>query len=187
MLSQFGKASLLLTILKVSVVLRRCTWFLRLSVVVSVAFPSAALANFVVVNKSNSTVYVAIMQWVGMHFSGGYGSDSEHWMARGWHSVNPGEKGTILRGGTDNGWLYVRIESNRQPIIPVSSNGTGSMCISESGFLSKQYASDDKKGRDFYTLDIENGRQRRQGRCQDIGGHFETFWQMKANTTFTVN
>jgi hypothetical protein len=146
--------------------------------------------HFTVNNQTGNTLYVATARYVGLHFEGGFGSDVQHTLAYGWFEVKPYSSSLIYEGNTDDGTIWVRIESSDGAVrFPANYVSTRDLCTSNQRFRSRQNQediTDMNQGNDNIKLSVGDQNQL-QGSCSAVGGHYDTFWQLESvNTVLNI-
>jgi len=125
-----------------------------------------------------------------MRSSSGGGSTSSlavmthpSWVSKGWWSVNPGESKVVYETQTKGKSIYIRITSKSGVKVPKQFERIAEFCVSNQAYSSE---TEEAEPHSRFSLTIDGQSKQRGASCEQIGGHLESFWRMKANTNFTV-
>ncbi|MEG3904969.1 DUF1036 domain-containing protein [Microcoleus sp. B4-C5] len=146
--------------------------------------------SFTLINQSNEPLSVAYGEYIPMRSSSGGGSTSSlavmthpYWVSKGWWSVNPGESKVVYETQTKGKSIYIRITSKSGVKVPAQFERIAEFCVSNQAYSSQ---TEEAEPHSRFSLTID-GQSKRGSSCEQIGGHLESFWQMKAHTNFTIN
>lgn len=141
--------------------------------------------SFTIKNQSNEAVYFAygVYNPSTPNTSGLAVMNPAFWVSEGWWKVNPGESKIVYETKAKGQMIYIRIQARSGVKAPTRSEHTATFCVSDHG----AYTSKERDGGrpEFYLTVNDNSNH--GSSCEQIGGHSETFWQVKANTNFTIN
>ena len=144
--------------------------------------------SFTINNQSNETVFFAYAAYVpgSNSSSGGDGASlpvvtPPSWVSQGWWAINSHESKVVYETKNKGESIYIRIASSKGIKVPTGSNQTANFCHSNQPYRSQTIE------RPLQISLMINGISNRGSSCEQIGGHSETFWQIKANTNFTIN
>lgn len=138
---------------------------------------------FKVKNDSNFTVHFAYTEYKPSWSDQNMMFPAE-WISSGWYTINPGETRSVYETRRKGSKIYVRLQSaNGRVVVPNNHTNMTDFCSSQSRYNSRV-------GVNGHNLSIQIGDAPSRGgansSCSEIGGEMNTFWQLPANTTFTV-
>lgn len=142
---------------------------------------------FHIKNESNASVYFAYIEYQAERGNDLNSIDPAQWYSQGWWTINPGETRSVYETRSRGSKIYVRIESSNGGVLtPTSYTDVTDFCSSHQKYSSWKSARSSNGRYPDLSIQIGDGSRRQGYSCREVGGEMNTFWQLPANTTFTV-